>query len=496
MRGVILIVVVLLAAGPAAANWLSTLGEIAATSGKAGRVVSEMSAGLEGAARIIDKLPALAKKTAVAAEALPDGAWRFRNSAGDVITATGTDGVKGALKGLAVDGDNLALYLNEEAAFTGAGALDGLPETAKLHVVVDDTPFPLLRQGKGEAARLYAVLDSNVIVALTDQKLFGEAVWQLKRPLGKSGIRVASLDTTGPAFLPAAGARTAEGLPQAEVLNAANIATGLASMRGQTLIVTGSAEGDVLKFTGITGESGSVAIPDLMHAAEQQDVNLLLLDGGTPKQPGGTTWLLQTRGIAHIDKAMAEASLGDFIAALGKGQGRMEIETDWGQSGHLRLSAAPARAQAPVASGEIKAAGVGERVTDFAAELARQLAGQVVPGSATASLNSRDTQWDLDSRLIPGIPAGLQIWYAVSWIFGLLGFSQARWWWRLITRTRANALSWPWRGLYEAGYWLIFAPLVGTFAFAAVVLKSVFDQLYGFWLILTWPFRSKGVRPL
>ena len=487
----ITLVLTLFATQPASAGWLSSLGEIAATAGKAGgKVAGEVSVGLESAARLIEKLPAAAQKGAVAAEALDGGAWRFRNAAGDTITATGADGVKGALKGLALDGDKLAVYLNEDAAFAGAAALDGLPDAAKLHVVVDDTPYPLLRQGKGETTRLYAELDGNVIVALADRKLFGEAVWQLKRPLGKSGIRIASLDTQGPAFLPAAGARTAEGLPQAEAIDAAKLGTALASMRGQTLIVAGSIEGDTLKFTGISGSSGSVPVADLMRAAEQQDVNLLLLDAGTPKQPGGTTWLMQTRGVAHIDAAMAQASLGDFIAALGKGQGRLEVATDWGQGGHFRLTAAPARAEAPAASGEAAAAaGVGQRAMDFGGELAVHLAGHVVPRATTASLNSSDTQWDLDHRLIPGIPAGWQVTYIVNCLLGLLGFSQARWWWRLITRRHGKTLNWPWRMAYEAGYWLIFAPLIGTLAFAAMLAWMVFEQLYGMWLLLTWPFR-------
>ena len=492
------VIVALLAAPPAHANWLTTLVEIGADAGKAGKLAGDMSVGLEGAARIIPKLPATAQKGAVAAEALEGGAWRFRNAAGDTITATGPEGVRGALTGLAPDlaasGDRLSFYLSQDAAFTGAASLDAFPDGAKLHVLVDDQPYPLLRSGKGEAARLFAEIDSNAVVAMADEKLFGEAMWQLKRPLGKSGVRVASLEAGGPKFLPGAGLRSAEGLPQAEAIDAAAFASGLSAMRGQTLIVTGQIDGEALKFTGISGASGSVPVAGLMAAARKQDVNILLLDAGTPKQPGGTTWLWQERGIAHLDKAMEQASLGDFISALGRGQGRLEIAADWGDSGHVRLTAAPARAATPAASGEAESAGIGERTLDFAAELTKSLAGQVVPSSATASLNSRDTQWDLDNRLIPGIPAWLQYWYAINWVAGLLGFSQARWWWRGITRTRAAVLSWPWRALYEAGYWLIFTPLVGPFALAAFFIWSAIEQVIGIARLLTAPFRRKQVR--
>ena len=487
----------LLVCRPAPANWLTSLGEIAAESSKAGKLAGEVSIGLEGAARLISKLPAAAQKGAVAAEALEGGAWRFRNAAGDTITATGPEGVRSALTGLVPDlasgGDKLSFYLSQDAASAGAGSLDAFPEGSKLHVLDGDQAYPLLRSGKGDAARLYAELDSNVVVAMADRQLFGEALWQLKRPLGKSGIRIASLDTSGPGFLPSAGKRSAEGLPQAETVDAAKLSSALSAMRGQTLIVTGKIEGEALKFIGASGSPGSIPIAELMAAAQRQDVNLLLLDGGTPKQPGGTTWLWQERGIAHLDAAMAEASLGDFMSALGRGQGRLEVAADWGDSGHLRLTASPARNDAPAASGEAAPSGAGQRALDFGAELVKALAGHVVPNSAIASLNSRDTQWDLDSRLIPGIPAGLQIWYAVSWVAGLLGFSQARWWWRFLTRARTKLPAQPWRFVFEAAYWLVFMPLIGPLALAAVFVWSTIEQILGLLRLLMRPFRRNQV---
>jgi len=487
-----------LACNDAHADWLTSLGEIAAESGKVGKLAGEVSVGLEGAARLIAKLPAAAQKGAVAAEALDGGAWRFRNAAGDVITATGPEGVRGALTGLAPDlassGGGLSVYLSEDAAFTGATSLEAFPNGSRLHVLVEDTPYPLLRTGRGKDARMFVELDNNVIVAMADQSLFSDTIWQLKRPLGKSGIRIASLDTGGPGFLPAVGKRGSEGLPQAEAVDAAMFGSALSAMRGQTLIVTGKIDGEALRFTGISRRSGTVPIADLMQAAQRQDVNLLLLDAATAKQPGGTTWLWQQRGITHLDTAMAEASLGDFIAALGSDQGRMQIAADWGDSGHLRLTASPARADAPAASGEVASPGVGERALNFGAELTKEIAGQIVPNSAAASLNNRETQWDLDYRLIPGIPAGVQIGFAISWVTGLLGYSQARWWWRFLTRTRKKTPAWPWRLLYESGYWLIFTPLIGPLALAGVLLWSTVEQFLGLWRLLTWPFRRKQVR--
>ena len=82
----------------------------------------------------------------------------------------------------------------------------------------------------------------------------------------------------------------------------------------------------------------------------------------------------------------------------------------------------------------------------------------------------------------------------MSWFAGLLGFSQARRWWRGITRNRAAALSRPLRTLYEAGYWLIFTPLIGPYALAAVFVWSAIAQVLGIWRLLTSPFRRKQMR--
>ena len=118
----------------------------------------------------------------------------------------------------------------------------------------------------------------------------------------------------------------------------------------------------------------------------------------------------------------------------------------------------------------------------------------MVPHAASLSLNSRDTQWDLDSRLIPGIPAGWQIGYAISWVTGLLGFSQARWWWRFVTRTRTQPPAGLWRFAYECAYWLVFTPLVGPLAMLGVAFWSIVHQVRGFWHLLTWPFRRTAAR--
>jgi hypothetical protein len=480
----------------AEANWLTSLGEIAATTGKVagktGRLAGEMSAGLEGAVKAIARLPAEGQAGAIAAEALDGGAWRLRNAAGETITATSAESVRGALAGLTGDAKTLTLFVDQDTAFAAREAIAALPADAKLHLALDDLSLPLLRQGTGDGTRLYAELNQGVILALQDRALFSEALWQLQRPLGKAGMRVLSLDGGGPRALATVGRRSAEGMPVAEAIDPGALASALPSLRGQTVIVTGKVEGETLAFAGISGTEGKVAVADLMAAAERSDVNILVLDAGVAKQPGGTTWLWQERGIANLDSAMAKASLGDFIAALSRGQGRLAVDADWGASGHFRLSAKPAAAAAPAASGEIAAKTLSESTLELAIDLAGKVAGNVAPQTTTAALNSRDTQWDLDSRLIPGIPALLQYQLLGNWVLGLIGFHEARRWWAFLQRRVAGIVppfTWPVRIGSELLYWLIFAPLIGSLAFIVTVFRILIGQVMDLVRIVTWPFR-------
>ena len=480
----VLIAGVSLAATPVNANWLTSLGEIAATTGKVagktGRLAGEVSVGLEGAVKAIAKLPAEMTAGAIAAEALDGGAWRLRNAAGETITATSAEGVRGALAGLAGDAKSVTFFVGEDTAFSARDALVALPSEAKLRFAVDEASYPLLRQGSGETTALFAELNPGVILALKDRGLFGEALWQLQRPLGKSGVRVLSLDKGGPKSLGTLGKRSAEGMPVAETIDPVALEAALPSLRGQTVIVTGAVEGETLRFTGMSGVEGSVSVADVMQAAERSDVNILVLDAGSAKQPGGTTWLWRERGIANLDAAMAKATLGDFIQALSRGQGRLAVDADWGASGHFRLSAKPAAADAPKASGEAAGKSFGESTLDVAVDLAAKIAENVVPRSTSASLNSRDTQWDIDNRLIPGVPAWAQYWYLMNWVAGLIGYFHLKRWWRLLRRRTVGAEA-PAGRLAKIGegilYWLAFTPLLGWPAVLVLLIHSIFDPL-------------------
>ena len=61
--------------------------------------------------------------------------------------------------------------------------------------------FPLVRRAGSARDTLFAEVRPNLIVELSDQKLFSEAIVRLERPLNRSSIRTLSLDPGGPQTL-------------------------------------------------------------------------------------------------------------------------------------------------------------------------------------------------------------------------------------------------------------------------------------------------------
>ena len=67
-----------------------------------------------------------------------------------------------------------------------------------------------------------------------------------------------------------------------------------------------------------SGPERSILMPDLFKAAEEADVNLVVLRAAsTPRQPGGRNWLWQKVEVKGLEQAMQHARFADFLNALG-----------------------------------------------------------------------------------------------------------------------------------------------------------------------------------
>ena len=151
---------------------------------------------------------------ALAAEVSPEGHWTFANAAGERFTTASPEELKRVLPTLAADaakpGARLLLLVTEDTVFKQRQHFQALPmageRRTELRIAVDGKAYPLVRQGErasgqgsGQGSeRHYAEVRSNLLIELTERRLFDEAVWQLAHPLKRASIRILALEPGGP----------------------------------------------------------------------------------------------------------------------------------------------------------------------------------------------------------------------------------------------------------------------------------------------------------
>lgn len=488
---------------PAHANLLTDLAKLGEKAGGAGGKAARSLGELDGVAALVAKLPPGVKGAALAAEALPEGGWRFVNAAGETVTAADAAEMQRALAWLVPEaaegsGKRIGFYVTEVTAFRHPGQLSSLPPGALVHVTVDGRAYPLLVRGAGDETRLFAEVGADLAVALDDPIMLEEALWQLRRPLGRGSLRVVSLDPDGARVLPKVPSHPgAEAARTPETINPYALDEMFRDIGGQTVIITGKAEGELLRFAPVSGGESTVIVDDLMRAAADNDVNLVLLQSTSPKQPGRRTWLLQPAKVADLDKALAAGTAGDFFSVLAKGQGRLLVQASVGGRGHVRVTVRPAEGELPRPSGAEPGADAGERFGDLLADLVQNVAGQVVTNGAELSVQSKASAEELERRIIPGIPSDVQFTVLISSIFGLFGLGPLRRWWRhvLPKPNRASYRSVATYLLTRGGRILLFLvalPVVGPFAFLATIMQSFMDGIRVLGWLIAAPFRRRG----
>ncbi len=475
-------VLLLAAAAPAAqANWFSKLAREA---GEVGTKAAKYGVGeLDRAAAHVKALPSAAKGAALAAHATPEGHWKFVNREGEIFTAGTPDELKRAVPTLlpnAATDSKLAIYLTEDTVFGERALLKDLPEGASLHVVVGRDSYRLVRRAEGGKAALYASVRPNLLLALKEQALFDEAVAQLERPLSRSSIRTLALEPGGPRTL-SSSPRRDPGTRAAlvDAIDPAELAGALRSVRGQTVLITGRVEDNLLRFRPESGPEQSLKILDVIRAAEDADVNLVILQAPAPRQPGGRNWLWQRIAVNGLDDALKRATLGDFLDALGASRGAFRVGVGREGSGRVVIRATPEESAAEPITG---------LVGDWLSTATSSITGNVVTSAVEVHARDEARQTELDRRIVPFVPSDVQIAYIVGLVAGLMGWPVARAWWGWLWPAEERA---EYRGTagYRAAqaarflaFLLIFLPVAGLPAlFAALVL-----QLFG---IAMLPFR-------
>lgn len=488
---------VLAAAVPSAeAHWLTKLLKEAAEAGKdaAGKAARVGVGKLDDVASLAKVLPKPeAGRLAFAAHATPEGHWKFVTRDGQAFTAATPDELARAVKVLAPDAEKnaaLSLYLTEDSVFSRAEHISDLPKGASLHLVTRTRDYPLIVRPEGEATKLFARVRKNVLIGITNWGEFAEAVWQLERAFQKADVRVLSLKPNGPASLSPAPKRVkGSDVPLADVVDPARLSETLSGIRGQTALLTGRIEGDLVHVLPINGPAQTLSLSEVRKSAAAADVNLLVLHSAKPLQPGAQNWLWQTVQVNGLETALKKTTFGDFVNALAGGRGELVVRVEKGAQGRrVHFEAIP----------ETKGLDVVDSVGTWVGDAVSEVAGQVVTEGVSAFLSSKARQKELEDRIVPGIPSDYQFYFIGAVVMGLLGFRVSMGWWNRIwpaedRREYRNSFG------YGAAWfvrWLvflfIFLPLVGPFALLAVGVLKLLDILLLPWRLMRQVFGSKN----
>jgi hypothetical protein len=487
-----LAVAVLVPPAVAQANWLTKIVGAAERAGA--RTAGHGAAALESAAAHVKALPPKSGGVAaLAAHATQEGHWRFVNRAGETLTAGTPDEMKRVAPLLLPEARGevkLSLYVTEDSIFLYRGALKELPAGTTLNVVVGRESYRVLRRTEGATERLYAELRPSLIAELTERRAFEEIVWQLARPLNKANVRLLALEPGGPSTL-ASAPRVDPATRRAlvDVIDPASLPAALGAMRGQTLLVTGRIDGRLLYVQPASGTERSLLLPDLLKAAEDADVNLVVLHASsTPRQPGGRNWLWQKVEVKGLEQALGQPRVADFLAALAGSNGRFVVSAT--PSGAMRtlldIKPAPHLPERPPT----------RPIGDVFSEVVADLTGSIVTAGVQASVRSAERQRELDQRILPAIPSDLQLGYVIAVVLGLIGFPVAREWWRRIWPPEAasdyagETGYWAARVVRGAAFLFVFLPLTAPIAAPYNIVRQVIDTVMvpvRLWRWLTGP---------
>ena len=479
LRWLPLLLLPLLVAGLAGAAHASWLTKIVGGAEHAGARAIRKGAALDNVAAHVKALPDQPGGIALAAQSTQEGHWRFVNKAGETFTAGTPEELKRVAAVLLPDAKpdaKLSLYVTQDTVFQNRAALKELPKNTELFVVIGDESYRILKRVDGSTERLFAQVRPGLFIELADRARFDEALWQLMRPLDRARVRVLALEPGGPSTITSSPRLDAASNRAAvDIIDPASLPAAMGSIRGQTVLVTGRVEGQLLYVKPSSGPEKSLLVRDLLRAAEDADVNLVVLQStSTPRQPGGRNWFWQKVEVKGLDDALQRARMADFLNALA-GTRRFAVSAT--PSGTLRTSLDIRPAPDLPGGLVIKPAG------DVFSDLVADVAGRVLTDGVQANLRNAERQQELDQRIVPGIPSEAQFLYIGLMVVGLLGLPVSRRWWRRLWPPE-QAGEYPIR----SGYWaarmvrgamflFIFLPLAAQPAMVVHFVQSIWQMV-------------------
>ncbi len=280
------------------------------------------------------------------------------------------------------------------------------------------------------------------------------------------------------------------------MIDPVSLAPAMGSVSGQTLLILGRIDHDLLYVKPSSGPERSLLTKDLFRAADNADVNLIVLQASTtPRQPGGRNWLWQRVEVKGLEEALQHARLADFLNALGAPNRRLAVVAlPVGRRTVLDLTPA----------GELPGAAPTRPVSELFYNIVSDITGKVATAAVQANLRSAERQQELDKRLMAGVSSDLQIAYLVLAVLGLIGVPVSRAWWSRIwppevpTEYAGRTGYWAARTVRALAFWVVFLPLTAVVAAPHNLATQIWEAVTGparFWRRLTGRQAPAGPLP-
>lgn len=465
----------------AQAGWLTRIlkeaGDTAGDAGKFARLPDGFSV-LDDAARHIRGVTAVNKGLALAAHVTPEGHWKFVNKKGDVYTAANPQEMARVQRMLAPDAPDsikVSYYLSSETVFQRSSLIRDLPDGADLYLVDGRSSYRLVERGVGEGRLLFASIQPNLVVRTGDRRLFDEAVFQLKRPLNRSNIRLLALEPGGPKELsPAPRFDPKSKTAMVDVVDPASLETAFSSIRGQSAVLSGQVRDGLLRADPAAGGTLAIPVARLKEVARANDVNLIVLNASAARQPGGRNWLWQRVEVEGYDDAIKRATFGDFLNVLGASRGEFAVTATDAARGRISLSAVPSGDAAQPLTG---------KVSTWIDEAIGEVTGNVLMKSVDLDVRDEERQRELDRRLISWLPSSVHMMYLSLFVLGVVSLAVVRDWWRRLwpredrSEYRGKIGYWAARCVRALAFLFVFLPLAALPALPVTLVKVIWGYI-------------------
>ncbi len=359
----------------------------------------------------------------LAAAASPGPHWTFVNIKGERFTSATPDEMK-RMPGVLAPGtkeadQRLLLVLAEDTVFSQLEALAALPRSASLRLSTA-TGVYALQEGPPPVAQL----NLKLRVEIGERAAFDEVLAQLDRSLARRGIRIISLEPGAPAIFSPRPAIDKMGKPDLiERIDPYRLKDALSGLRGQTVLVTGRLADGLLHFQVPSGPDRNIVTADLVAAAEQHDVNLIILDAAAGRQPGTRNWLWLKAELSGHAGLAADSGLDGLLATLSTDVWPLTVRLTKSTTNRTTLIAMPSPAAKSTTGGIIDA------LTRAAASVSSDVTGRIESTAIHMHLVSVARERELDRRLITGLPSGVTWGYLALLIIGALGLPVSWLWW-------------------------------------------------------------------